>query len=282
MPTFDAPLVPIEAAGRRLEIEFEWVGAAAAPGVPLLVFLHEGLGSLSAWRGWPAEVCEAAGARGLVWSRPGYGRSTPRAAGERWGPDFMHVQAREVLPALLEALAVDAAATPPWLVGHSDGGSIALLHAAAFPARVAGLVVIAPHTHVEPVSLASIRRVREAYRRGGSDGGPKAKLARHHADPDSAFFGWNDAWLAPAFAAWSIEDELASIRCPVLAVQGTADEYGTLAQVRGIAARVPGTRLLELDGCGHSPQRERPAELARAVAAFVHGREVPGSYTPPR
>jgi pimeloyl-ACP methyl ester carboxylesterase len=257
----------IVAGGKRLRIEHRWIGGAGAER-PLVVFLHEGLGSLAMWKDYPQRLCEAAGVRGLVYSRPGYGRSTPRPQGERWGLDFMHRQAFEVLPALLEALGI---ADPPWLFGHSDGGSIALLHASRRP--TAGLVVAAPHILVEEYGLVSIRQAREAYRHGDL----KPRLARYHADVDSAFWGWNDIWLDPAFPRWSIEDELATIRCPLLAVQGEDDEYGTLEQVRGIARRVEQTRLLVLPQCGHSPHRDQPEALTRAAARFIaeHQRRTP-------
>ena len=186
--------------------------------------------------------------------------TTPRAADEHWPPDTMQRQAVEVLPALLEALGI----TRPWLFGHSDGASIALLHASRF--EVAGLVVVAPHILVEEVSIASIEKARQAYT--GTD--LRSRLARHHADPDSAFRGWNDAWLDPAFRSWNIEAELATIRCPVLAVQGEDDEYGTLAQIRGIARRLPQTRLLAIPECGHSVHRDQPELLATAAARFIH------------
>jgi pimeloyl-ACP methyl ester carboxylesterase len=201
--------------------------------------------------------------RGLVYSRPGYGRSTPREADEHWAPDFMHRQAHEVLPALLSALGIDTATAKPWLFGHSDGGSIALLHAARFPDRVAGAVLLAPHIVVEDLSSASITATREAY----ATTDLKARLARHHDDPDSAFFGWNRIWLDPAFRHWNIEAELAAIRCPLLAVQGIDDEYGTLEQIRGIARRVPQARLVELADCGHSPHRDQPDAVIAAVRA---------------
>ena len=256
--------VEIAWRGRTVRLEHRWVARERADR-PLIVFLHEGLGSVSMWRDAPDRICAAAGARGLVWSRPGYGGSTPRADGERWQPDFMHRQAHEVLPAFLEAVGVDAQAQPPWLLGHSDGGSIALLHAARFPQRVAGLVVLAPHILVEDLSIASIERARAAY----ATTDLRQRLARHHADPDSAFRGWNDIWLDPAFRAWSIESELPAITCPVLAVQGLDDEYGTLEQIRGIARRLPRTELLELPACGHSPHRDQPEALERAVAGFL-------------
>ena len=256
--------VEIDWAGRPVRIEFDWVGSTD-PQRPLMVFLHEGLGSVSMWRGFPQVLCSALGCRGLVYSRPGYGRSTPRAADEVWGLDFMHRQALDVLPALLAALNIDTAARPPWLLGHSDGGSIALLHAAHFPHRVAGAIVLAPHIVVEDVSVASIELARLAYLNTDL----RDKLARHHDDPDSAFWGWNNAWLNPAFRRWSIEEEISTITCPLLALQGMHDEYGTLEQIAGIARRVPGTELRALAGCGHSAQRDQPELLIAAIQAFV-------------
>jgi pimeloyl-ACP methyl ester carboxylesterase len=173
----------------------------------------------------------------------------------------MHRQAREVLPALLAELGV----VRPWLLGHSDGGSIALLYAAAFPQALRGAIVLAPHILVEEISVTSIRKAREAYLQTDL----RQRLARYHDDPDSAFFGWNDIWLAPAFRDWSIEAELAAIRCPLLAIQGLGDEYGTLEQVRGIARRVPQTELLELPHCGHSPHKDQPQAVIEAVTQFV-------------
>ena len=246
--------------GAPLRIEYEWAGSAAAD-APVLVFLHEGLGSVAMWRHFPARLCEAVGARGLVYSRPGYGKSTPRGSGERWTPEFMHLQARELLPELLHALGVEQ----PWLVGHSDGGSIALLYAASFPQALRGAVVLAPHILVEDVSVASIQKARDAYLHTDV----RQRLGRYHDDPDSAFWGWNDIWLAPAFRGWSIEEEIGAIRCPLLAIQGLDDEYGTLEQIRGIARRVPQARLLELPGCGHSPHREQPEAVIEAVQDFM-------------
>ena len=256
--------VEIDWAGRRVRIEHRWLRRERAAR-PLLVFLHEGLGSVSMWRDFPARLCEAVDCRGLVYSRPGYGRSTPRAPEEFWDVDFMHRQAEQVLPALLEALDVDTVARPPWLFGHSDGGSIALLHAARFPDRVAGCIVLAPHILVEDLSVTSIDATRRAY----LETDLRERLARHHDDPDSAFWGWNRIWLHPPFKAWSIEAELAAIRSPLLAVQGLDDEYGTLEQIRGIARRVPQTELLELPDCGHSPHRDQPDRLVAAARDFI-------------
>ncbi len=247
----------------RVRIEHQWI-ARERTQAPLMVFLHEGLGSVAMWRDFPQRLCDALGCRGLVYSRPGYGRSTPRAQSERWGVDFMHRQAYVLLPALLQALGVDTAQDAPWLFGHSDGGSIALLHAARFPDRVAGAIVLAPHILVEDISVASIEQAQQAYL--GTD--LRQRLARYHEDPDSAFWGWNRIWLDPAFRAWNIQGELAAIRCPLLAVQGLDDEYGTLAQIRGIAQRAPQTQLLELAACGHSPHRDQPEALTGAVQRF--------------
>jgi pimeloyl-ACP methyl ester carboxylesterase len=153
----------------------------------------------------------------------------------------------------------------PWLFGHSDGGSIALLYAAAFPQALQGAVVLAPHILVEEVSVTSIEQARAAYLQTDL----KQRLGRYHEDPDSAFWGWNDIWLAPSFRGWSIEAELGGIRCPLLAVQGLDDEYGTLEQVRGIARRVPQAQLLELPQCGHSPHKDQPEQVIEAVARFM-------------
>ncbi len=251
--------VEIHWAARPVRIEHAWIDGPAA--APLIVFLHEGLGSVSMWRDFPQRLCEAAGCRGLVFSRPGYGRSTPRAQGERWLNDFMHRQAYEVLPELFAALDVDPARA--WLLGHSDGGSIALLHAAKH--AVAGVIVMAPHILVEDLSVQSIEKARTAYETTDL----RQRLARHHDDPDSAFRGWNDIWLDPAFRAWNIEAEIASISCPLLAMQGLDDEYGTLEQIRGIARRVSHTRLLEIPACGHSPHRDQPQVVIDAAAAFI-------------
>jgi len=257
-------LVEVEAQGRCVQLEVAWVGRDDAD-APLMVFLHEGLGSVSMWRDFPQRLCEAAGLRGLVWSRAGYGRSTPRAPHERWGVDFMHEQARVWLPALMRALGVDAARARPWLLGHSDGGSIALIHAASFPEHVAGLVVLAPHIFVEDVSVSSIERARLTYETTDL----RDRLARHHDDPDSAFRGWNDIWLDPAFRNWSIVDLLQRVRVPVLAIQGEDDEYGTMRQIDGIAEHAPDVRLLKLARCGHSPQRDAPQAVMEAVTGFL-------------
>ncbi|SFB84472.1 Pimeloyl-ACP methyl ester carboxylesterase [Polaromonas sp. OV174] len=260
----ETALIDIAWAGRKVGIEYQWIGRDRAT-APLIVFLHEGLGSVTMWRDFPQRLCEAAACQGLVYSRPGYGRSTPRTAEDAWDLDFMHRQAHEVLPALLAALGIDAAVQRPWLLGHSDGGSITLLYAARYPQHIAGAVVLAPHILVEELSVSSIEKTRTAY----LETDLRQRLARHHDDPDSAFWGWNNIWLRPDFKHWSIQDEIGSIGCPLLAVQGLDDEYGTLEQIHGIARRVPQTELLELTACGHSPHRDQPEQLITAIAAFI-------------
>jgi pimeloyl-ACP methyl ester carboxylesterase len=262
LTTAAAQVATIAWNGAPLAIEYAWVGAAQSKH-PVVVFLHEGLGSLSMWKQFPHQFCEANGLRGLVFSRYGYGNSTARPVAERWGPDFMHRQAFEVLPPLFTELGIER----PWLFGHSDGGSIALLYAARFPQQVSGVVAVAPHIFVEPVAIANIEAARAAY----IDGGLRAKLARHHADVDSAFFGWNDIWLDPAFLDWNIERELEGVECPLLAIQGEGDDYGTLDQVHGIARIVGSAQVAVLAHCGHSPHRDQPAELTRIAGSFITG-----------
>jgi pimeloyl-ACP methyl ester carboxylesterase len=257
--------VSVPAEGRTVDLEYAWIDAG--PARPVVVFLHEGLGSVAMWKDFPERLCGALGLRGLVYSRPGYGRSTARAHGERWPVDFMHRQATQLLPALLSALDVPA---HPWLFGHSDGASIALLYAAAFPDAPAGVVALAPHLFVEEVSVRSIEAARQAYDHRDL----RMRLGRYHRDPDSAFFGWNDIWLDPAFRAWNIEEEMARIRCPVLAIQGEDDEYGTMAQIDRLALRVPQAKLVKLAACGHSPHRDQPDRVVDAVGAFMRASEM--------
>ena len=257
--------LPATHGRESLCLEYQWLNADQFD-APVAVFLHEGLGSISMWKDWPQKLCEQLGLRGLVYSRPGYGGSTPRAADVKWPVDFMHRQAHDVLPALLDFLGMDSAErTRMWIIGHSDGGSIALLYAAAFPDALAGVIAIAPHVFVEDVSVKAIAETTALYTQGDF----RARLSRYHADVDSAFYGWNDIWLNPEFRHWNITRLLSSIRCPLLAVQGHDDEYGTMAQIDTIASHVPHAQLVKLPACGHSPHRQCPAMLDAAIAAFV-------------
>jgi pimeloyl-ACP methyl ester carboxylesterase len=227
------------------------------PRLPALVLLHEGLGSVGLWRGFPHQLARATGRRTVAFSRYGHGRSDAAPAPRT--PASMHDEALEVLPEALAQLGISA----PVLVGHSDGASIALIHAAHHSVR--GVAAIAPHVFVEELGLAEIRRARDAYQAGDL----KQRMARHHRDPDAAFYGWNDVWLDREFAAWDITDEISRIDCPLLLIQGEHDQYGTLAQLDAIerAASAP-IRRVHL-ACRHSPPVEKPQETIEAISQWL-------------
>jgi len=247
--------------GRR--IETAWIGPAPAQ-APTLVFLHEGLGCVKMWRGFPAALAEATGCGALVYSRVGYGASEPVTLPRAL--DYMEEEGRVGLPALLEAMEVREAV----LYGHSDGASIALV-AAGSGVRTAGVVAEAPHVFCEDVSVASVARAKDAFMAGDL----RVRLGRYHGDNvDGAFWGWAQAWSDPKFRTWNIEAALPGVRVPVLALQGEQDPYGTMRQVEAIAAGCGGpVRQCVLD-CGHAPHRERAAEVLAVATGFV--REVLG------
>ena len=245
----------IEVLGRRIEVA--WFGEPSS--APAIVMLHEGLGSVALWRDFPSRLAQAAGRRVLAYSRYGYGKSDPLR--DKREPSFMHTEALEALPELLRQLEIER----PVLFGHSDGGSIALIHAGAARWPVTGVVVLAPHVFVEEFSLAAIRQARIAYETADL----RDRLSRYHDDPDSAFRGWNDVWLDLRFRSWNIETYLPTMACPLLAIQGEGDEYGTMAQIDRIGAQCPTARLLKLRDCGHSPYRDQPEAVLAATAAFV-------------
>jgi pimeloyl-ACP methyl ester carboxylesterase len=246
----------VDVQGRRLEVQRI---AGRDRSAPTLVFLHEGLGSVAMWRDFPQAAAAATGCGAVVYSRYGYGQS--EALREPRAVDYMHVEALEALPELRERLEIPS----PVLVGHSDGGSIALIHAATRD-DVRGLVVMAPHVFVEDLSVRSIAEARHAFE---STDLPE-KLGRYHADVAKTFRGWNDIWLHPDFRAWNIEKYLPRIRCPVLAIQGFDDEYGTMAQLEAIARQTGGPiELLRLANCRHSPHRDQPRVVIEAISRFV-------------
>ena len=250
-----SPSAFVRVRGRSLE--YRRIAAAAAG--PTLVFLHEGLGSISQWRDFPGRIVAATGLPALVYARHGHGQS--EVLQQAHDVDFMHREALEVLPELLRELGVER----PILIGHSDGASIALIHVGSgHPSR--GLVAMAPHVFVEDISIRGITAAKQAFESTDLE----QRLARHHRDPGRTFYGWNDIWLAPAFRSWNIERFLPAIRCPLLAIQGQEDEYGSMAQVDAIARQAGGTvEVLKLAHCGHSPQRDQPDKVAAAIAEFV-------------
>jgi pimeloyl-ACP methyl ester carboxylesterase len=261
--------------GVNLEVMHIAAHPSAAARAPI-VFLHEGLGSVSMWRDFPKQVCEATGRAGWVYSRRGYGQSdaVPDVRGSgRLKPDYMHREAREVLPELLHRYDVEK----PILLGHSDGGTIALLYAAQF--ETTACIVMAPHLFVEDISIAAITQTREAF----DTGDLRARLAKHHADVDGAFWQWNDIWLSPEFRSFNIEADSQNITCPLLAIQGHDDPYGTMAQIDALGGleinsssqiglqtkQIERRSLLKLEQCGHSPHRDRAAAVIESVAQFV-------------
>jgi pimeloyl-ACP methyl ester carboxylesterase len=243
----------VEVDGRRLEV----LDLAGDPALSPVVMLHEGLGSVRLWRDFPQQLAAATGARVVAFSRFGHGDSDPPPRPRT--PCFMHEEALDVLPQVLRAVGADE----PVLLGHSDGASIALIHASQHPVRA--LIAMAPHVFVEPMGLAEIRATREQYLNGGL----RERMARHHRDPDAAFFGWNDVWLDPEFPQWSIEDVLGRIDCPVLLIQGEDDQYGTMAQLDAIERAVKGPVERVHLAARHAPHLEAPAETLAAAARYI-------------
>lgn len=264
----------------RLEVNHIAADPTSA-GLAPLVFLHEGLGSVALWRDWPTQACAATGRVGCVYSRGGYGQSDPVAdvrgparleAGRRVGrllPDYLHVEAWAVLPKLFQALQIEK----PILIGHSDGGSIALLYASCFP--VSGVVVLAPHVIVEDVSIASIRQAKTAFETGDL----RARLLPYHADVDGAFWQWNDVWLSDGFRNFDIREACRTITAPVMAIQGMDDPYGTMFQIDEISRMIDARAsqscdekrvlLQKFDNCGHSPHRDQPERTTQVIADFL-------------
>jgi len=249
------------AGGRRLE--YAWIGPAPEA-APTLVFLHEGLGSLAGWRDFPAALAAATGFGALVYSRAGYGGSDPAELPR--SVRFMHEEA-EVLGEVLDAAGVRDAV----LVGHSDGASIAIIHAgSAGGTRVRALLLEAPHVFTEPEGLASIARIADTYRTTDL---PR-RMAKYHGDnTEGAFWGWNRVWLDPEFRTWNIEEYLGSIRAPTLVIQGEDDEYGTMRQVEAITRQLAGpVETLILSNCGHTPHRDQRERVLVEIARFVRER----------
>jgi pimeloyl-ACP methyl ester carboxylesterase len=249
----------VRAGGR--EIAFERITPSVVRPGPPLVFLHEGLGCIGFWRDFPDALCHRLGLTGLAYDRWGYGRSEPFDRPRR--VDYLRDEAELFLPDLLTACGIER----PVLIGHSDGGSIALLYAAAYPERVCALITEAAHVILEDVTLAGIRSAVEAWRSGEL----RARLERHHgAKAESVFRSWAECWLSAEFRDWTIEAVLPRIRAPLLVLQGSDDQYGTAAQVEIIARGVAGpceARLLP--GCRHVPHHEAREAVLDLMARFI-------------
>jgi pimeloyl-ACP methyl ester carboxylesterase len=248
----------IDIDGVRLECR--WAGPRR-DAAPVLVFLHEGLGSVSLWRDFPDQVAVAVGLPAFIYSRQGYGGSSPVVLPRPL--DYLEREGCDVLPRVLDRAGIRSAI----LIGHSDGASIALVHAATDRSgRVRGVAAMAPHTFVEELCVAAIAQVRETYAEQ-----LRPRLERHHgANVDGAFHGWNDTWLHPGFKAMDLRPLLPAITVPTLVIQGEDDEYATAAQVDVVAEGVGGpVRALMLPACGHSPQRDQPAAVIAAIADLV-------------
>jgi pimeloyl-ACP methyl ester carboxylesterase len=241
-------------------VRLEYVHITGDAAKPTLVFLHEGLGSVAMWRDFPEAVAQATGCPVMVYSRRGYGQSDP-LPGPRDVP-YMHHEAQQVLPQVLSQLGI----VRPVLIGHSDGGSIALIYAGSHAGPITGVVSMAAHVFVEDLTVTSIAQARETFLT--TDLGQR--MARYHRDAAHTFWGWNDIWLLPAFKHWNIEAFVPKIDVPILVIQGNDDEYGTKAQCDSIAqhAKVP-CEVLMLDQCRHSPHRDQPAAVIAAISRFV-------------
>ncbi len=246
----------IDIGAHRLEYQYLQSANAAAP---TLVFLHEGLGSVALWKAFPLKLAEACGCNALIYSRHGHGWSSKLT--EQRKPDYMHREALDTLPALLQKLSIQH----PILFGHSDGASIAIMYAASASPKPMAAILCAPHVMVEDITIRSIAAAKVVYE---STDLP-ARLGKYHEHCDLTFRGWNDIWLNPEFRNWNIEAFLPHIHCPVLAIQGHDDEYGTMEQLDHIERQVPQVELLKLHNCKHSPHIDQAAAVMEAVVGFV-------------
>ncbi|MSQ54685.1 MAG: alpha/beta hydrolase [Betaproteobacteria bacterium] len=246
----------VTAAGHKLE--YEWIDSGDAE-KPVLVFLHEGLGSIRQWRDFPMQVVKATGCRALVYNRYGYGQSD--VLEELRKASFMHDEARIALPELLRALGV----AEPILIGHSDGASIALIHAGSGHS-VRGLAIAAPHVFMEAMNVTAIEELTATFESGDLP----ERLGKYHRDSRKTFYGWSDVWRSDGFHTWNIEEFLPRIRCPLIVIQGAADQYGSMAQLEAIARQVSGPcEVVKLEQCGHSPHRDQPQATLEVVSRFV-------------
>jgi pimeloyl-ACP methyl ester carboxylesterase len=247
---------------QTIELEYAFFSPehSANPSSQTIVLLHEGLGCVQMWRNFPQLLADSTKLRVLAYSREGYGSSTPIS-----GPrdiEFMRDEAVRVLPALLNALEIEN----PILIGHSDGASIALL-AAAVQKNIVATIVLAPHLFVENICVTAITETLATYKEEAKQ--MRTKLAKFHTDVDGAFYGWANVWLSEQFLHWNIEADIAPITCPLLAIQGEQDQYGTMKQLDQLKVKVPHAQLLKLDNCRHSPQFDQTEKVLTAISQFI-------------
>jgi pimeloyl-ACP methyl ester carboxylesterase len=228
---------------------------------PVLVFLHEGLGSIGQWRDFPDKISARTGLSALVYDRWGYGGSDPLTQPRK--PDYLHAEALVSLPEVLYQCDIDK----PILIGHSDGGSIAIIYAGTYPQKVSGIITEAAHVFVEDVTVEGIKSAVEVYESTDL----KKRLAKFHDNNTELMFrGWSDIWLSPEFRNWNIEEYLPQITCPFLAIQGKDDEYGTPAQVEAIVDKVTGSaRASMIDNCGHIPHIQAMEKVFSEMVSFI-------------
>ena len=254
----------VNVKGSKLEIK--WIRKPTKKSEPVIVFLHEGLGCVELWRDFPATLYKTLKTPSLLYSRQGYGRSSPSELPKSL--DFMHKEGLEILPKLLDILEIERAV----LLGHSDGASISLINCGGFQdRRIIGLVLIAPHVFVEDVSISSIKKAKLEFQKGKL----REKLMKYHfTNVDCAFWGWAGTWLEEDFLNWNIEEYLDGINIPVLLIQGEDDQYGTLAQVKAIQNGIGINCTSEIiSGCGHSPHLEKAETTLNIVKEFIKGLE---------
>ena len=245
-------------ANQNYEIQWHFAGGDK---LPVLVFLHEGLGCVKMWKNFPEKLCKTTGCNGFVFSRLGYGGSDTCTL--PWKINFMHKHALSVLPKILKTAGI----REHILIGHSDGGSIALIYAGSpYAAMLQAVITEAAHVFCEPLTIKSIRDAKQSYQHGDL----KEKLFRYHGkNTDTAFWGWNDAWLHPNFIHWNIQKYLKNIQVPVLALQGRNDQYGTLAQLNAITDGVRDCEVQLIANCGHAPHHEQPDVVLAHMTKFI-------------
>jgi pimeloyl-ACP methyl ester carboxylesterase len=231
-------------------------------GRPLLVFLHEGLGSIAQWKDFPALLCEKTHCPALLYDREGYGKSSEYKSTNDW--DYLHIQARNVLPEIFKQLEIEH--YNKILIGHSDGGSIAIIHAGSFPEKISGVITEASHQFIEDISVEGIRETVKLF----EEEKLKEWLSKYHGDKTGTMFhGWADTWLRDGFQHWNIEEYVKKIKIPFLAIQGKDDQYGSYAQLESIKKYSPKAEINYIPNCGHAPHIQLKQEMLQLMSEFI-------------